>query len=874
MPIANGTHIGHYEIVGWLGAGGMGEVYRAHDARLGREVAIKLILDACAGDPQRVHRFESEARAAGQLNHPNVIAVYDIGSHDGAPYIVSELLEGESLCARLRGGPLPSRKAVDYARQIALGLAAAHDRRIVHRDIKPDNVFVTSDDRIKILDFGLAKLAPGDHQTSRSEEAATQTKAGIVLGTAAYMSPEQVRGEAVDVRADLFAVGAILYEMLVGRPAFARATAADTMAAVLKEQPTLGDLSPALARIVGRCLEKAVEARFQSARDLAFALEVLPDTSSMQPPAVRTRVRARAALIPGVALALSMIAAATVTWWTERNAAPLENPLANARFTRLTDWEGTETLAEISPDGRFVAFLADREGQFDIWLTQVGTGVFRNLTSDMPAMSPPGAVLRNFGFNGDGSEIWFSASGRPGDRKMLMPLLGGQPRVFLGEGDVTPAWSPDGARLVFFNNKENGGDPVFVADRTGADAHQIVAPDRGVRHNHNPVWSRDSDWIYFLRGVDPTSQMNLWRVRTSGGAPEQLTDQHAPINYLAPLDARTILYVAPGDNRAGPWLWALDLVTKTTRRVSSGLEQYTTIASSTDGRRLVATIADPASSLWSVPLADTPPTEESIERVPVTHGRAEFPRLRGAAVFYISARGSEVGLWRLQDGQTSPLWKDATRPLSDPPAISHDGRRVAVVVNQGGSRRIAIMSADGTELRTLAPTLNIEGAPGASAVDWSPDGAWIVAGGTDAQGAGLFKIPVDGGPTLRLVAGHAVNPIWSPTGNMIVYATDFVDGQVPLRGIRPDGSRLNLPEVRTTEGGYRFLPDGNGLVYLPLIRSLDFWRLDFETGRTRPVTHLKDRGRLRSFDVSPDGRHIVFDRARENADIAVIDLPK
>jgi Tol biopolymer transport system component len=873
MPIQNGTHIGHYQIVGWLGAGGMGEVYRAHDARLGREVAIKLIPEAFAADPQRVHRFELEARAAGQLNHPNVIAVYDIGTHAGAPYIVSELLDGESLRVRLRSGRLPWRKALDYARQIALGLAAAHDRRIVHRDIKPDNVFVTGDDRIKILDFGLAKLAHGEEKSAGSGAAPTETNAGIVLGTAAYMSPEQVRGEAVDVRADLFAVGAILYEMLAGRPAFARATAADTMAAVLKEHPSLDDLWPALARVVGRCLEKSAEARFQSARDLAFALEMLPDTSSANGPTMRTRVRRRAAQVASVVFLLAVIAT-TAVWWSRMDATPVENPLAEARFTRLTDWEGAEALAEISPDGRFVAFLADREGQFDIWLTQVGTGEFRNLTRDIPPMSPPGSVLRNFGFNGDGSEIWFSLSGRPGDRKMLMPLLGGQSRMFLGDGDVTPAWSSDGTRLVFFNNKENGGDPVFIADRTGADAHQLVAPEPGVRHNHNPAWSPDSEWIYFARGVDPTSEMNVWRVRTSGGRPDRLTDQRAAINYLTPLDTRTILYVAPGDNRSGPWLWALDVATKTTRRVSSGLEQYTSIASSADHRRLVATIADPASSLWSVPIAGTPAREEAVQRVPVMHGRAASPRLGGASVFYLSARGSDVGLWRLQDGQTSEIWKDASRTLSDPPAVSRDGRRVAVVASQDGRRRLAIMSADGTELRTLAPTLTIEGAPGASAADWSPDGAWIAAGGADPQGAGLFKIPVDGGPPVRLVTGHAVNPIWSPKGNMIVYAAAFVDGQVPLRGVRPDGTRVDLPEVRAREGGYRFLPDGAGLVYLPLIRSLDFWRLDFDTGSQRPLTQLSDRGRLRSFDVTPDGTHIVFDRARENSDIVVIDLPK
>ena len=283
LPIATGTKIGHYEIVGWLGAGGMGEVYRARDPRLDREVAIKLIPETFATDTSRLHRFEQEARAAGQLNHPNILAVYDVGLHGGAPYIVSELLEGESLRSRLHAGALPSRRAIEYARQIAEGLAAAHERNIVHRDVKPDNLFITHDGRIKILDFGIAKLTPSGDEAGQRTRYATETEAGLVVGTAAYMSPEQVRGEAVDPRSDIFSFGAMLYEMLAGRPAFTRDTAPETMTAILKDDPQplrAPDVPPSLARIVSRCLEKTREMRFQSARDLAFGLEVLSDTSA------------------------------------------------------------------------------------------------------------------------------------------------------------------------------------------------------------------------------------------------------------------------------------------------------------------------------------------------------------------------------------------------------------------------------------------------------------------------------------------------------------------------------------------------------------------------------------------------------------------
>jgi Tol biopolymer transport system component len=874
MPIAKGASIGPYKIVGWLGAGGMGEVYRGHDPRLERDVAIKLIPETFATDADRVHRFEQEARAAGQLNHPNILTVYDVGAHAGAHFIVSELLEGQTLRSALQNGALPWRKAVDYARQIAEGLAAAHDKHIFHRDVKPDNVFITNDGRIKILDFGIAKLTRPSDGPVKHPGSLTETEPGIVLGTAGYMSPEQVRGEPVDARSDLFSVGTILYEMLVGRPAFTRETAAETMAAVLKETPPLSsDLPIPLARVLSRCLEKTPETRFQSARDLAFSLEVLSDTSASSPPASVVGGRRRWLAAVGVALAALTLLTGLASWLTKGTAPLVENPLANARFTRLTDWQGTEALAEISPDGRFVAFLADRDGQFDIWLSQVGTGEFRNLTADIPPMNPPGVVLRNFGFSGDGAEIWFSFSGQPGDRKMLMPLLGGTPRAFLGQGDVTPSWSPDGARLVYFNNAEGGGDPLFVADWTGADARQILAPEKGVLHNHNPVWSPDGNWIYFVRG-EVTSEMEVWRLRTSDGALEQLTRLHTPVNYLAPLDARTLLYVARAADRSGPWLWALDVETKATRRVSLGLEEYTSVAASRDGRRIVATIAHPTSSLWTVPILDRPAEDRSVQRYPVTAVRALAPRLGGTSFFYLSARGADVGLWRSDNGQTSEVWKGADRLVSEPPAVSPDGLRVAVAVRREGKRHLAVMSADGTNLRTMATSIEVEGAPGAGAMDWSPDGAWIVTGGRDAQGPALFKVPLDGRAPIRLVAGHAVNPIWSPDGNLIVYAGRFVDGQVPLLGVRPDGTPVDLPRVRVREGGYRFLPNGHGLVYLPLIRSLDFWLLDLATGNQRQLTRLSDYGRLQTFDITPDGKQIVFDRFQENSDIVVIDLPK
>ncbi len=871
MTIPAGTRIGPYEIIGWLGAGGMGEVYRASDARLAREVAIKVIRETFATDSGRVRRFEQEARAAGQLNHPSILAVYDIGMHGGAPYIVSELLDGESL--RGMPAPLSIRKAVDYARQIAEGLAAAHDKHIVHRDVKPDNIFLTRDGRIKILDFGIAKLSwpadePGDHPG-----ASTQTDMRTLVGTAAYMSPEQVRGEAVDGRSDVFSVGTILYEMLSGRQAFSRETSAETMAAVLKEEPRPlheTDVPPQLARIVSRCLEKSRGSRFQSARDLAFALESVSDDTVR--PLLRVDAaprRWRAAAATAVMLGL----AAAMSSWVSRDAAPLEPSLATARFALFTNWPGAEEGAEISPNGELVAFLSDHEGEFDLWVRHVGTGFSQNLTRDLPPLASSGFIVRKLGFTADSSQIWFN----PGDGRppMLMPATGGTARAFLPSGTNTPAWSPDGNRLVYVD-KANRDDPIYLADHAGGDARQIFGP--GTLKNMNPVWSPDSQWIYFGRGFEPQdeSEMDVWRLRAAGGAPERITTQHLAINFLTPLNLHTMLYVARAEDRSGPWLWSLDVDSGTSTRVPSGVDQYMSVSASRDGRRIVATVANPSGGLWQVPILDRLADERDVSAYPMPEptGLSFAPRFGRDALFYLSARGTDDGLWKVQDNKALQVRRGIDGALSEPPAISPDGSRLIAAIRKEGKRHLWMMSADGTNAQTLSTSIGIEGAAGQGAADWSPDGTRIVTGGRDAKGPALFIIPIDTRVPVRLLDGQWVNPVWSPRGDLIVYGGRSVIGQVELRGVRPDGTPVDLPRVFVRPGGYRFLPDGSGLIYVERIQSLNFSLLDFATGATRPITRLNNEGSLRTFDITPDGRSVVFDRVRQNSNIALIELPK
>jgi serine/threonine protein kinase len=361
----------------------MGEVYRARDTRLGRDVAIKVLPAALANDADRLQRFEQEARTIAALNHPNILGIHDIGGHDGAPFLVSERLEGQTLREKLVSGPLPARRAIEYALGIAEGLAAAHEKGFVHRDLKPENVFVTRDGRIKVLDFGLAKLVrPEENHEAAVTLTSPATLPGLVMGTAGYMSPEQVRGEPIDPRSDIFSFGAVLYEMLTGKRAFKRETSAETMTAILREEPqALNDAGwqgpLELQRILARCLEKNVARRFQSASDLAFAIESLNGTSTGTSTAKgMPQPKSRRAWLPWAIAAALLVG--TAAREISRPAAAPANPLEKAHFTRVTDFKSVE--AAISPDGRFVAFISDHDGPFDVWLTQVGTGRLINLT--------------------------------------------------------------------------------------------------------------------------------------------------------------------------------------------------------------------------------------------------------------------------------------------------------------------------------------------------------------------------------------------------------------------------------------------------------------------------------------------------------------
>jgi eukaryotic-like serine/threonine-protein kinase len=490
LSLQPGSRLGPYEVLAPIGAGGMGEVYRARDERLKRDVAIKVLPASFSQDAERLRRFEREAQAAGALNHPNITAVFDIGMHDGAPYVVSELLEGETLLAALASGKLPQRKAVDYALQIAHGLAAAHDKGIIHRDLKPENLFVLKDGRIKILDFGLAKLKQneaGPEVTSLPTK--TGTVPGLVLGTLGYMSPEQVKGEPADARSDIFSFGAILHEMLSGNRAFHGNSAAETMSAILREEPpdlsiVNKGISPGLERIVRHCIEKKPGQRFHSAHDVAFALEALSGLSTSAVPTTPFPLGARKRRLLPAAVALALAVTAAVAYVAGRRVETASRR-GSASFQQLTFRQQAIFNARFAPDGRTIVYSAAPQGNTPEIFT------VRSDFQEAKSLGLRGVHLLSVSSRG---ELALLTGARYISHNLFqgtlarMPLEGGAPRDVL-ENVREADWSPDGSSLAVI--REVGGK-----DRLECPAGKVLFETGGYLSDLR--FAPRGDWIAFF----------------------------------------------------------------------------------------------------------------------------------------------------------------------------------------------------------------------------------------------------------------------------------------------------------------------------------------------------------------------------------------
>jgi len=877
------TTLSHYRIVSKIGAGGMGEVYRALDTRLNREVAIKLLPASVANDEDRLRRFKQEARATSALNHPNILTIYDIGTHGEAPFIVAELLEGEELRERLNGGPLPSRKALDYAQQVAQGLAAAHEKGIIHRDLKPENLFVTHDGRVKILDFGLAKLKP-QHNAVVSSEIETQkqiTDPGTVMGTVGYMSPEQVRGHELDHRSDIFSLGSILYEMLSGQRAFRRETMAETMTAILKEEPpelneSNAKINPQLEKIVRRCLEKQPARRFQTTSDLGFALEALSGITgssesqvrySGAAPIVPVQFLSRERLVWGaLGLALGAVVAGIVFWLligrptsgpttsqTVRQMTinlPDGEPLALAKFGPMGIGR---TAVALSPDGSLLAYVAERNGKSQLYLRALDRFDAKLIAGTEGAYSPF--------FSPDGRSLGFFSE----NKLKKVSLQGGEP-VTLCEARIPHggSWGPDDT-IVFADSEGNnlarvsasGGKPEVLSrteDRAfypeflpggkavlfsikvqNPDYGQIAVLSLGTGERRvileggtNPRYSASGHMVFARAGAILAAPFDLSRLQVTGPAVtliEGIRIEEWGAAQFALSTEGTLVYVTGGPAWIGKLTWVDHQ--GISKPLAAPAQAYGPLSLSPDGLRLAATVVGATSDVWVYELTRgtfTRLTVEGSNYRPVwtpDGKRIVYQRSIGPNKFQI--------VWQLADGSgVEEVLTTSDYPWT-PASLSPSGKLLALNQNAADTGSdLSILSLDGDRkpYSWLKTKFNEWGAT------FSRDGKWVAYCSDES---GQYEIYVrafpDASGKRQISTGGGEEVIWSPDGRALFYREGLkwmsvaVQTQPEFSADAPkmmfEGPYLNVPGV-----SYDVAPDG-----------LHFIMIE-ENQKQAPTTHL------------------------------------
>jgi serine/threonine protein kinase len=886
MTLSAGTRLGAYEILSPIGAGGMGEVYRARDAKLDRDVAIKVLPASLAADPDALARFEREAKAVAALSHPNILSIFDFGAVDGTAFAAMELLDGETLRAKLAGGPIPQRKAVEYALQIAQGLAAAHDRGIVHRDLKPENVFICRDGRLKILDFGLAKRVDSvspDAPTS-APTGGGHTDPGTVMGTVSYMSPEQVKGLAVDHRSDLFSFGAVLYEMLAGERAFKRDTAPETLTAILREEPA--DLSgsnrrvdPALDGLVRHCLEKSPEERFQSARDLAYALSTLSSSASAVSGATG---RVSAATPPRRSFRLAVPLAALVGVLIGALATRLltrPHKVEPPTFQVLT-YSGNDSQPTVSPDGKTIAFLSKRDGTNRIWVKQLSGGAEAALTSgpadSVPRFSPDGASVLFTRGDGDDSAIY------------RVPLVGGEPRKVTGPATEAD-WSPDGAEIAFLRTSRAGAKVEGSVHRVAADGtnERLVARVenqmfRGVR------WSPDGRTIavaeYAGTGIS-APQLVLFPVdgapshRLQASRAGESSTQSSGIGFAWNGDSRGLIQVTgSGDAVRGSRTGRVILENTANgdgRMLLSGIDLRGGVGVLGNGS-LVLSMGGFRSNLKEVSLAK--PGEDvrwltrgnCIDRQPVYAPDGEW-------VAFTSNRSGNFDVWEVST-KTGAVRRLTDDPAEDfDPAFSRDGKNLLFSSNRSGHFEVWIAERDGNGARKVTN----DGAD-AENPSMSPDGKWIVYASGDPAKRGIWKIHPDGSGATLLAGGVFFLPEISPDGRYVSFVeAENRSGNIHFVGLE-DGAPLSMsmtaPGIRPNTGRHRWLPGGGSIAFemeddkgLTGVGVQDAVPSRDTSASRRLVTGFAPDTWVESLGVSLDGRRLTVSERQESSSLLLVD---
>ncbi len=586
------------------------------------------------------------------------------------------------------------------------------------------------------------------------------------------------------------------------------------------------------------------------------------ETASLAPPA-RSRLLVRAA----AAIAGLLLVGGLARFAIDRTYA-WHNPLQGAKFSRLADFAGSEQAAAISPDGKFVAFLGTRDGAIDAFVGAVGGEAYRNVTGGefLQLINPS---IRTLGFSADSSlvSVWTRRGDGTQPRDVSIyaaPTAGGALRAYLEEAAEFD-WTRDGRWLVFHTTAP--GDPLFVRARGASAARQVYVATAGV-HCHYPLWSVDAAFIYFVRGVPPNN-WDIWRIRPAGDGLEQLTHQNARVTYPVMLDRRTLVYLATDPDGSGPWIYGLDVEHPVPRRLTAGLETYSSLSASADGERLIATTANPRNSLWRLTLDQKNP---GVARPTLVSASALTPRVGPGFLVFVSSRGGAPGIFTLTDGKTRELWREANVHITGAPAVSPDGKRIAFTVDDGSRQRLLAMDRDGAHLTVLADQLKLQGNPA-----WSPDGRSVISAALTDGEPRLTRIFLTGEPPVALLGEYSLDPVWSADGRFIVYSGPDVGTTLPVRAAAADGRPYAIPNLMLTRGARRMvmLKDGSALIVLRGdIGHKDLWALDLTGGGERKLATLPPDFTVSDFDVAADGSEVIVDRVDSNSEMALIQRPR
>jgi eukaryotic-like serine/threonine-protein kinase len=748
MLLVAGSRLDSYEIIAPLGAGGMGEVYRARDTSLKRDVAIKVVSDYWSRDPDRLRRFELEAQATAALNHPNIVSIFHVGQYNGSPYIVTELLQGETLRDRLRRGPMRLRETCDFAVDMARGLAAAHDAGVVHRDLKPENLFLTKDGRLKILDFGLAKLTQAQAASSNEPTVTVQqqTDPGHVVGTVGYMAPEQVRGGATDARSDIFAFGVILYEMLTGRRPFQKGTPAETMSAILNEDPppvsqTAQIFPPSMQRIVARCLQKKPEQRFQHASDLGFALETLSDSGSTAIPAVGQPVSGKRRIWIAAAV-VAIAVCGFIVWWRR----PPMIPVVEAVTQLTSDGEVKANSGRLETDGSRIYFGEGTVGSYRIMQVAATGGPTAIIPTRLPnfqftALSQDGSYL--LGGAGDGFVLPFWA----------VPLPSGEPRLLGSIVSQDADLFPDG-RILFCL-----GHDLYVAEKDGSQPRKLLSVDAVPVE---PSVSPDGERLVFTLWSPAHRSISIDEARADGSGLHVLVKTSATGSVCCARWTRDGSYIVYQNRHEGRTdLWVLPMQSgflhrsQSPVRLTNGPLSYRSAVSSRDGKQFFAVGMEARGELVRYDAN----SKQFLQLLPGVNAFDPSWSADGKWVAY-TAYPNHV-LWRSRSDGTEPLQLTTPSGQIFAPSISPDGKQVAYI-SEGA---ICLISLDGGSAPTI---LEKDGAwP-----HWSPNGSRLVFMDRDASRHIHILDLRTGRSSLVPGPGDMLNPQWVGDDRLIAGTHD------------------------------------------------------------------------------------------------------